>query len=551
MSPRVPRHSGTRRKEKRSSASSASAKEGGTPPDRLKSPANLAFGSSKLQPAQFLSVLIFMGAAIAGTMIMLSATRQGISVFTDSTIYLRVARSLLQGQGFVQSGGAPLTHYPPLYPTVLALSGRLAGDLLTGAKWLQTILYVANLLLVGLLVYRGTNGSRLAAGFGLLFVLTSQSFLYCHVLVLSEGLFLFLTLVGLLFITQYLQSHSSFALIMATVVIGLACLTRYIGGTLVAGLLSAIVLLDRSDWRKKIVACSVVSAVFFLPIVVWLVRNLMLSSGLVNRTITYHPISTAPIQYAVETLWFAFLFPSTLHIVPKALILLTFTFFVIVVMVESINHFGIHAEVNRVPLICVCFLFVYAGGLVLAVLFVEPKLPFNARIMLPFIILLGIGLIPLWLNAFQLFSKRRALAVTVVALWAILLAGHGHRTGRFVDELRRDSMGFESREWQSSRVIEFVRGLPEDSLIYSNGPDVIDYFAGRRSRMIPHSHGPAGELREMVRHLEEAQGFLVYFDKITWRGYLIKIEGLKKYAELRAVYQGRDGAVYRVAKIGR
>jgi len=277
----------------------------------------------------------------------------------------------------------------------------------------------------------------------------------------------------------------------------------------------------------------------------------MLSSGLVNRTITYHPISTAPIQYAVETLWFAFLFPSTLHIVPKALILLTFTFFVIVVMVESINHFGFHAEVNRVPLICVCFLFVYAGGLVLAVLFVEPKLPFNARIMLPFIILLGIGLIPLWLNAFQLFSKRRALAVTVVALWAILLAGHGHRTGRFVDELRRDSMGFESREWQSSRVIEFVRGLPEDSLIYSNGPDVIDYFAGRRSRMIPHSHGPAGELREMVRHLEEAQGFLVYFDKITWRGYLIKIEGLKKYAELRAVYQGRDGAVYRVAKIGR
>ena len=101
MSPRAPRYSGTRRKGKRSSASSASAKEGGTPPDRLKSPANLAFWSSKLQLAQFLSVLIFMGAAIAGTMIMLSATRQGISVFTDSTIYLRVARSLLQGQGFV------------------------------------------------------------------------------------------------------------------------------------------------------------------------------------------------------------------------------------------------------------------------------------------------------------------------------------------------------------------------------------------------------------------------------------------------------------------
>jgi len=69
--------------------------------------------------------------------------------------------------------------------------------------------------------------------------------------------------------------------------------------------------------------------------------------------------------------------------------------------------------------------------------------------------------------------------------------------------------------------------------------------------MIPHSHGPAGEVEDMVRHLEEAQGFLVYFDKITWRGYLLRIEELKEYAELQAVYEGRDGTVYRVVKTGK
>jgi hypothetical protein len=512
-------------------------------------PTSTPASSPKLQWAQVGLLLIFLFAAIAGMAIMQRATRQGIGIFTDSTVYLNVARNLLQGRGFVQSSGIPLTQYPPLYPAVLALSGLLGGDLMSGAKWLQILLYVANVLLVGLLVYRGTNGSLLAAAGGLLFALTSQSFLYCHALVLSEALFLFFTLAGLLLVNEYLRKHSLFTLIAANIILVLACLTRYIGCTLIIFFILSILFLDRLPWRNRLINIIIICTVYCLPCIIWLLRNKILTSNIVNRNITFHIISIEQIKRFIKTIWLEFLLPLDLPIIIVLLLLLAIGLVAIIILLKSIRLFGIYTDKNRVPLVCICFLFVYTSGLVLSVLFVEAYLPFNSRILLPFHAVLGISLISLCANAFHLSPRWKWFVGVVAVLGVILIAAHGQWNIQFAKTLSKDSMGYNSNIWRSSRMVEFIKALPDDAFIYSNGPDAIDYLTGKLATMIPSKHSPVGDITAMMQSLKGKKGFLVYFNHITWRGYLHSAEELKHYAELHAVYEGRDGTIHQVVAL--
>ena len=486
------------------------------------------------------------------------ATKQGIGITTDSTVYLNVARNLLHGHGFAQSAGAPLTQYPPLYPLALALSGVFPNDLLVGAKWLHHFLYVANMLLVALLVYRGTQGSLAATTAGLLFALTSRSFLLFHVLTLSEALFLFFTLGGLLIINEYLYRKHLVILVAIFIITGLACLTRYIGFILVAVVCSSILLLEKSPWKKKIVNISIVGMIFTSPIILWMIRNLMVSNKLVNRRITFHPIKFNQVKGAVGTISGWFCIPVDTYIVIKLLFLMIAISLIVIILYKMIKNFGLYSYLNRTPLICALFLCLYAGGLVFSIFFVEANLPFGDRILFPFHVVLGIGLITLGRNALQLGGGSKWWAVLAIVLCATSLIANGQRTVRLLDDLNTNGVGYNNKTWKSSKAMEFIRALPDDIPIYSNAPDVIDLLIGRQTMTIPGKKHSASndenanfskEIENMLQRLESSKGFLVYFNMITWRRYLSSPEELKQHAELRTVYEGKDGMIYQVAKL--
>jgi len=501
--------------------------------------------------------LIILGTAVAaGMALMVHATRQGIGVITDSTTYISVARSLLRGTGFTQATGVPLTHYPPLYPALLALSGLFGGDLLAGAKWLHHFLYAANILMVGVLVYRGTRGSLMATTIALLFVLASGHFLYYHVMTLSEAPFLFFTLGGLVLINEYLYHNRLYMLVGASVVIGLACLTRYVGVSLIVVLFVTVVLLDQSDLRRKITNIAILVSIYSMPLVLWIIRNIMISDTLVNRRITFHPMSLDQIEGAVNTISAWFCIPQSFNVANNLLILLIIIAIALILLFKMAKRFGFYSDLNRIPLLSMIFLFLYTGTLVLSIFFVEANLPFDNRILFPFHIVLMIGLVTLVRNAFHLTAKSPWLVVVAIMLCTPLLMSWGHVTVLLAGFLSENGVvGFNNKTWKSSKAMEFVRGLPEGTLIYSNGPDVIDFQTGRQIMMIPGKgisstdHQNLNFLRDiedMMQRLESSRGFLVYFNGITWRGYLPGAEALKQGADLRSVYEGKDGTIYQV-----
>ena len=93
--------------------------------------------------------------AISGAAALLawwSTASYGVGVSPDSTHYIGAARSLLTGQG-LRFNGAAYTHWPPLYPALLAQFGAASVDPLVSARSFAALLYALNTALVGCLGY--------------------------------------------------------------------------------------------------------------------------------------------------------------------------------------------------------------------------------------------------------------------------------------------------------------------------------------------------------------------------------------------------------------
>src|SRR5947199_2924884 len=98
-------------------------------------------------------VIVFLG--VAGALIILLMTPHGVGITPDSTVYLDAAASLSRGAGLNVWSNAgeltPLTHYPPLYSSLLALLGKAGATLEVSARLLNAILFAITILLVGLI----------------------------------------------------------------------------------------------------------------------------------------------------------------------------------------------------------------------------------------------------------------------------------------------------------------------------------------------------------------------------------------------------------------
>ena len=146
--------------------------------------------------------------AFVGSCILLISTRWGIGGYPDSMVYIGVARSILNGSGvrFFNDMGefAPVTQYPPLYPSTMAAFGIMGLDPLLGSRWISALLFAANALLVAYIIYRITlsPGASLIGSF---FALTSFPMVYIHSMAMSEPMFIFLVLLGFSFLALYLQ----------------------------------------------------------------------------------------------------------------------------------------------------------------------------------------------------------------------------------------------------------------------------------------------------------------------------------------------------------
>jgi hypothetical protein len=520
--------------------------------------------------------------SILGMLIMLIATRRGIGVYPDSTVYFDAAVNLKAGNGLVvisekRNELIPLTHYPFLYSALLA-SASLPGGTMEGvARWLNIILFGGNILLVGLAVRHSTPQSFWAPIGGAFLTFTAPDVLANHSVALSEPLFLVLTMGGMLLLASYFQNQRRLFLLAAAISISLACMTKYVGITGVMAGVLALLILSRKDssgsrfglflWNKnlgrKLVDILVFAAITCVPIGLSVIRSRVPAGSMADREFSFHPIRFRQIVPAFSTIaqwWLLGKIRGDFRIlafVIQVLILAGLAIYLKMRGIHLFTHVAVAGErwSSQLPLLLTMFAIIYVSFLALTISIIEIDNVLDNRSLLP-IHCTALVCVP-WLVG-SLYRQLPASRIrwVLVALSLLMAASYTIRGAKWFVQTQRDGQGYASRAWKESPLIDGIRKLPSDTPIYSNGVDAIYYLTGRRSLEIPATmiHGSAQpnpryleEMQEMHDDMETHHGVLVYFNTFPERWFLPAESEMRKRLPLTEISISSDGDVYRIS----
>lgn len=556
-----------------------------------------------MKPSILLGLLL-LGAFTA--LISLYTTSTGIGLAPDSYIYAATAQGLASGHGARIPNGPDAwvhsAHFPPLYAGLLALGSLRGLAPLETARWLNAFLFAITVLLAGLAAIRLSEGSGLAAVLGSVLVLGSGDLILVHAQVWSEPPFFVFALAGLLLLSSYLAKGKTGFLMGAAAAFGLAFLARYAGIAL--ALSGALCLLarsgqaaggarqvaggidagvespprtprrgnDRQPRRASLVPGILKELAFFLglscgPVGLWMIYNELEAGSLTNRTLAVHLVSRRDLLQGARTIsgWF---FPWLGNGIVYDI------FSVLLVLAGLVLLAGLARRALRSPraypavstqspdnpwiawLPFVTFIITYAAFLLVSLSFFDDQTGLDLRILSPILltslILIAAGVARLWQRPPRLAGSCAAL------LLGILLGFHLLSGSKMVDRLHAgENKGYAGVEWTGSKLIEQIRGYPQDTLIYSNGQDVIYLLTGRPAIGIPRMRSPNSlranerfdeELQAMSDALEAKNGLLVIFSALQERRRYLPAEyDLNELLPLERITRWqKEGTLYRI-----
>ncbi|MCU1268052.1 MAG: rane protein of unknown function [Acidobacteria bacterium] len=531
-----------------------------------------------LLPTTKIKTLIIALIGVGGVLLMLAATRYGIGVYPDSTVYLDAARNLAAGSGLrVLSGRTgeliPLTHYPPLYSAVLALIAEGGTSLVSAARILNATLFGGNIILTGIAIWFYARDSFWLPVMGSILALTAVDVAGGHSIALAEPLFVFLTIIGLLSLARYLERRQRRWVLAAALATALSLLTRYVGvTTVITGclvLLAAAARLMRAETpppsgrngralRRILLDTLLFGVISTLPILSWAVsfRSVFSSAG--DRQFAFHLFSLRQFVSGSSTVaqWFLLGKVSGGLRVTGFLIQIVIVGGLIVFLRRG-DRVPLSVELagraTMLPQILGGFILVNIVLLVFTASFVDADTVFDSRSLLPVhfaTIILGLVV------ARDIYVRSRAqpARMALVVLAMLLLCSQSLRLAGWFIRTSSDGQGYASRTWIESETIRAVQQQPPNILIYSNGYDAIHYLTGRSARLIPEKivHGTGRvninhdrELDEMKNDLNEHRGMLVYFHNLSERTYLPSEDELRSRLSPQ-VRNLNDGSIFEI-----
>ena len=494
---------------------------------------------------------------------MATATPWGLGLSPDSVVYIGAARSLAQGLGFSlptdSAAMAPVVHYPPLYPALLAMASFSGLDVIVAAKWFNVFLLCVNVFLAGIIGYRASGLFPLAiltAGL----VATAFPMALVHSMVWSEPLFMVCQSAALLFLLSYLRECARRSLIGAAVATGLSVLGRYAGVSLVISGAAAILWLGAERWKKKFLDAGIFLAVSLLPIGLWAARNRWVAGTSTDRNIGFHPAGLGELSAAVDAIgaWFSVFWTSSADVQ-------LYSVCVVIISGLAIHFYGPNLGVKRAPpnaagLKIALSLMALVGATYVVLLFLtislfDAQTPVDSRLLAPCYVPLLLFVVSAWTYSSCRGPERARLRFVAPAVGLLVIGLQLPATLTWLQQHYRKGIGYSSREWQESETIKQLATRMPAAVIYSNGPDVIYALLGRPAAMIPRKTNTASnlpnpnyraQLEQMHRTLQAASGVIVFFDRVHWRKYLPSAAELESSLGLRLASETNDGAIYQV-----
>ena len=434
--------------------------------------------------------------ALLGVGLVLYLTRDGAGAGGDSAWYLMGAENLLSGNGYVRySGGGELrdiTGFPPAYSVALALASATGIQLLEGAVLLNTVLFGANLLLAGLMIYRAAR-STWATLVGVLLLLTSATLIESHSWVMSEALYILLALLVAHLVASGIPAGSRFTLGVAGALASAAIMTRYVGFSLIAAGMFCILLLGPKVLRWRLSSAGLFVAIGLVPALGWLFAQASDSSSIANRQVLFH-VMNPELLAAYQRELVAWVFARQLSVpwryraIMAALVASIGPIYFLITRLRQTRLGRPQADSYRevLPWFLGSYVVAFFGVLIANSLFLDAATTLGAvaRYLVPAYVALVILSTITTTELVRRVRATRLPAAFALSLGLLLVALHALQSVDLLGEpgLR---LGYAAVGRNSPELVVALRNVdPEQSLI-SNNPEMVFILTDRPAYLLP------------------------------------------------------------------
>ncbi|WP_254023272.1 glycosyltransferase family 39 protein [Mesorhizobium ventifaucium] len=485
--------------------------------------------------------VVFLITAIS---IFVISTRHGIGILPDSTRYMRLDETPFDA---------------PLYAWLLDIVRAADGSVVTWARVLGLVFVCVNILLIWLMLSSTTTS---AAALGTALIVTSPQFIFLHAVAMSEPLFIGLVLTTVLLFCRYFESRKGYFLVFTGVTLGLAMLARFTAAPLALAI-AACLLLDRPRLLARrfldIALIAITSGVIFLT---WAIGSRLAGGNGLGRELRLNGNPDAESWLSGLNTLTNLLVPMALPFPIRLLLLIAAVAVSGTVMwicsrrILKESAAGRVLTLDRLPLVLGLFAIFYCLFMIIAV-HVEANLPLfgpRSRYAVPLYIAVVMATTVALGGPYRVRLPRLVLWAFSVLI-AVVLAAHLVRSTDRVWRAYATGIGYDATAWHSSPLVQFVKDLPADAIVYSNGADALGYLTGRFVRLVPRQfdrrtqrEDPNNTLEEQIlslrRSIISGNGYVVFFDAITSRFYNLPENDLVKVVPLSLYKQLPDGRVY-------
>ena len=468
---------------------------------------------------------------------------------SDSVLYIEGARNLADGAGLttLQASGdrVPISLHPPLYPISLSLLHRLEIDLVAGARIANVALFALFITLVGFLILQISQQSLIALA-AVSLLATSPAMLGNFTGLMTESLFLLLSIPALLLAVLYVLRGRPLLLVASCLMCSLAFLTRFAGLPVALSATLLLLWLGQGEARRRILISGAYLGVVMLPTAIWaiLVKQAGGTPGLIS--LQYQDIweRLAPFRISVvNTIWswnlFDYVLPSAgyrLKLVAMATLAALMILLLTVLVVRRDRKGGYPDTFTGNLLTAVAFgsfSLAYLGFLGAAFLFSAQRAePPDERILSPLQIGVSIWILAMFSILSGSLGRKHAWWALGTALLLFQLTYQINESKDYINGLHENGRGFTGRRWRSSGLINAVSDLPSDQQLISNEPDAIMLYTNRPAFGIPEiqdeteyapylTFGDDYENDGVQRRFRDEGAALVLFASAFWQFYPI------------------------------
>lgn len=449
-----------------------------------------------------------------------------------------------------------LLHQQPLFPIIISLGHFIQMAPEEIARLFNAFLFGLNGFLAGLIV-GNVFRSYLAALLGGLLVLILPDMVAIHLMCMAEPLFICLMLSWILLFIRYLGSLRVSILIVGAIFVALALMTRYAGIPVVVAGVIGIFCLTQQLFLQKIRHAIIFILISSVPYAMLLTLNRCVSGQMNAREIVFHPTTVSAWHEATRVLcsWFMpyVWYSKANELVVGGVIVVAVTFS----LLRYTKKLSDTATQDQGFIKFVIFLFslilLSLLGVVCAATFYDDLMPLGWRYLLPIHI---VGVIIFSGCIFKLCFSRctspfaRDIGIIILSYFLVFYLSQSWQP--FYSQYTFGD-SYASSLLKYSKIIRFVKVLPEGTPIWTNSSEAVYILTRKGSSEIPGKYEAYSgkkndryiqQFLSMKKQIIERQGVIVYFKDERSLAHVEPMKEIDTKIPLHCIAVDSFGAVY-------